>query len=145
MQFQIIHKVSPSNSYISRFDNSVPYLCNSCKVKDSTVHMFFECIHARQFWKQFEIHVGSKLEISTNVQNVLLGYIDNVEKKKIVNYCFMYAKYFMLLEKRDITKVKETYRFDYYVRYMKHILLCEKECHLLEDKYEFLHEIFNQM
>ena len=140
--FKILHKIYPSNSYISRFDNNVSYHCSTCKVKDSTVHMFFECLHAMQFWKEFDISIGSKFGILTNFQNVLLGYIEKDDIRKPLNFCVLYAKTFIVMEKQNNNNVNCIYHFDKYCRYMKHIMLCEKECHLLKEKYDEVKSLF---
>ena len=98
---------------------SPSHCCTFCKVSPETVnHLFNECIHTNQFWKDFKNFwfslSGKHVEFS--LQDILIGKLDEVSD--LLNYFLIVAKWHIWTSRKrslspDIAAFKEVINMKY--------------------------------
>lgn len=96
LQFKIIHKIYPTNSFLAKFVNT-DVKCVFCNIEVETcVHLFYECHFSKLLWKKIETYISSLCNISINLtaKDILLFY-NNKEKKiqHLTNLICLIAKF----------------------------------------------------
>ena len=93
-QFKILNDITFTNSRLAKIGYVQDDFCTFCKVSPETVnHLFYECIHTNQFWKDFKNFwfalSGKHVEFS--LQDILIGKLDEVSD--LLNYFLIVAKW----------------------------------------------------
>lgn len=93
-QFKILNDITFTNSLLAKIGYVQDDFCTVCKVSPETVnHLFYECIHTNQFWKDFKNFwfalSGKHVEFS--LQDILIGKLDEVSD--LLNYFLIVAKW----------------------------------------------------
>lgn len=141
-QYKIIHKVFASNSHVNRFDKSVSEKCVLCNVKDNTVHFFFECIKAVNFWKDFQIWIGKISDVKVlSLVDVLFGLFET--NNKLANFSILHAKWFMFREHQSARSL-DCYvpQISHFINYLKNTLIVEEACFELKGQVNKFNDIF---
>ena len=64
-QYQILHRAIVTNKYLYKCnikDSDKCYFCGMCV--ESIEHLFFDCVHVQQLWKDFVIHLNEYIDLS---------------------------------------------------------------------------------
>ena len=122
-QFKIIHRVFPTDSYVSNFDNTVSKTCPLCQVDNNIPHLFVDCVKVIQFWQYFKLWLtmieGNDIKLSTS--NIIFGIHSG--SKLCINFCILHAKWFINVNR----KVDHNLNFDLFKCYLKNVLTIENQ------------------
>ena len=118
-QFKILNDITSTNSRLAKIGYVQDDSCTFCRVSPETVnHLFYECIHTNQFWKDFKTFrfdlSGKHVEFS--LQEVLLGKLDEVSDS--LNYFLTVRKCHIWTSRKrclsqDIAAFKEVINMKY--------------------------------
>ena len=84
------------------FDNPICKFCNSI---DSITHFYLFCTKTREFWKYFFNWWNriSNIKISNECleldESIIFGFQIMEEEFKVLNYCILYAKFYIYKHK----------------------------------------------
>ena len=122
-QFKILHRVYPTDSYVSNFDRTVSKTCRHCHVDSNIPHLFVDCIKVNDFWKalQIWIHNIDQLLPVLSTADIIFGIPKNSAFK--LNFIVLHAKWFIHLQKQDDHNVC----MNKFHVYLKSIIEVEKE------------------
>ena len=122
-QFNIIHRVYASDSYVSNFDNTVNRVCILCHVDNNIPHLFVDCIKVDQFWKNMKIWLSTVEGKATPLKtiDIIFGIISSARKS--INFCILHAKWYIHLNKQ----VDNHIHFANFLLYLKNVLVIEKQ------------------
>ena len=128
MQYSIIYRILPTNSYLTKIKIKTSNTCDTCKSCPETIeHLFWECVHSNVMWNNLKqwINDSTKTKISFTLNSVLLG-IQKQKYNQAMNSIIMYTKYyiyrckklkkipnFILLQKF----LTENYKMEKYIAY----------------------------
>ena len=148
LQFKIIHKVYASDSHVNHFDKTIMADCTFCKVKNNTVHFFFYCVKAKQFWLDLNEWLKELYQERTiNLNNVLFGVINNDDRTvRIYNYCILQAKWYFHKERKAM-KNYEHYAITLqgFQKYLKQTLVIEKNFCENTERGNFFHLTYGDL
>ena len=121
-QYKIVHRVFPTDSYVSNFDNTVSKICNLCQVDNNIPHMFVDCIKVNTFWQNFKLWLsmieGNYFNLSTS--NIIFGIFSG--SKKRINFCILHAKWFI-----NVNRQEDYLNFNLFKSYLKGVLIIENQ------------------
>ena len=80
LQFQILHRIIPTNDYLYKLKKANSPICSFCKIEIENIdHLFFKCPLVNDLWCSIEKWILSMFEmhISFDIQSVLFGKYKN--------------------------------------------------------------------
>lgn len=61
LQFQILHRILPTNEYLFKLNIIDPPTCSFCNEDIETIeHLFVDCFHVKEIWLYFEEWLRSR-------------------------------------------------------------------------------------
>ena len=143
-QIKIMHRFYASNSYVSNFDKTVNAMCPACNTKCDIVHMFFNCEIIREFWKQFFTWYNENVDfVDITVENIIFGIL--TPKHFTVNYCILYAKWYLHKEYKKTGKMPIKPDFTSFSKFLKSVLMLEKLILVKKQKLDFYQTMFSKV
>ena len=140
-QFKIIHRVFPTDSYVSNFDNTVNKICNHCHVDNNIPHMFVDCVKVNQFWQSFKLWLsrieGQDINLSTS--NIIFGIHSG--SNTCINFCILHAKWFINLNRQE----ERNLNFDLFKNYLKGVLIIENQIAVNRKELPFFNNKFGNI
>ena len=85
-QYKVLNSILYTNTKLYKIGFVTDDTCSFCKSHPETFsHLFFDCIYAQSFWKEFELyfHFISKEFVSLSLKDVIVGIIDS--KRPLLN------------------------------------------------------------
>ena len=130
-QFRLLHNILTTNLSVSKFKPNQSSLCEFCKKeKESIKHLFWECTHVQQFWKDVEQKVTERNPLAKNFKVkenlILFGVEDGFVTDTICDLILLLGKFFIYR-----CKVQKTIlSFKYFLRELYSRYLQEKHIHM---------------
>ncbi len=106
-QFRIIHRTIACNEWLTNLTIKSTNKCNFCEHTDSIIHFFFiNYEKTNQFWKTWAMWWKGLTGFDITINNFILeciifGFPDNIQNIKLINYCILYANYFIYKNKMN--------------------------------------------
>ena len=105
-QFRIIHRTIACNEWLNNLTIKSTNKCNFCEHKDSIIHFFINCEKTNQFWKTWALWWKRLTGFDITIDNCILeciifGFPGSSQNIKLINYCILYAKYFIYKNKMN--------------------------------------------
>lgn len=98
-QYKLINNIISTRSKLYKYGHATSELCLYCegigeKIKDNTIHAFYQCPAAQSTWQNFKAVCESNLgyNFEMNEVNCIIGISDFTMKAKIVNELIMLVK-----------------------------------------------------
>lgn len=120
IQWKIIHRIYPTNTYLCRIRIRDRDLCEQCNLPDTLEHFFVTCTTVLDLWKYIEdiVSVYYSKHIGLTAKDKILGYsVDGSEEK------FALLNKLIIVAKVTISKFKKS-------TYPNLLYLFELECRL---------------
>ena len=140
-QFKIIHRVFPTDSYVSNFDNTVSKICNLCHVENNIPHMFVDCVKVNQFWQSCKLWLagieGNDINLSTS--KIIFGIHSG--SKLYINFCILHAKWFININRQE----NHYLNFDIFKSYLKRVLIIENQIAVNRKQLPFFNAMFRNI
>ena len=109
LQFQILHRIIPTNAYLFKLKITDSPKCTFCKCDIETIdHLFFECFHVTELWCSIVDWILRKFNIrcSFDKQGILFGKYENKNIYRLQNILILVAKQFIFASKyKNIPKL----------------------------------------
>lgn len=102
LQFQILHRIIPTNYYLFRLKLIDSPSCTFCKNDIETIdHLFVECFQVKELWCRIEEWILEKFNIhcSFDRQGILFGKYENKNIYKLQNLLILVVKQFIFASK----------------------------------------------
>lgn len=97
--FRILHRVIPCQLYLKQIRVVQSAVCLRCGETDDLLHFFFECTKVNDFWQSLFSWLEAfdkDIEIpELSEEYFLLGFVDSLEDVSLLNYVFVYAKFYV--------------------------------------------------
>jgi exonuclease III len=132
LQYKIIHRYIACNYWLKNIkilDSDICLLCNTNS--DTIAHFFLTCDNVNHFWVAFnnwwnrltDENLIDLAETGKLQQNILFGFPGHTDMIFALNYCVIYAKYYIYQKK--IIKLNDLFILDYLI-FLKSTLKTEK-------------------
>ena len=95
-QYKVLNSILFTNTKLCKFGYIPDDKCSFCKSEPETLnHVFFNCRHARHFWKEFEryYYLLTRKLVHLTLKDVIIGII-NVQCP-LLNYLILIAKFYI--------------------------------------------------
>ena len=125
-QYRLVHRIIPCNKWLYNISIRETSKCTFCDNEDTIIHYFLKCPNTNLFWKCFynwwytitHITIQDSLE-----EHILFGYPGNSDVEIVLNFCILFAKWFIHCNK--INDSNDIDLYEYLVR-LKQRLRIEK-------------------
>ncbi len=128
-QYRIIHRTIACNEWLKNIKIKLQDTCSFCHTKDTITHFFIHCKCLLFFWKSW----AKSWENITNFnireedhihKSILFGFPGTSDGVTAINYCLLYAKNYIYLQKFNDKNKKPGFNVDFlgYLCYLKGIL-----------------------
>ena len=95
-QYKVLNSILYTNFKLCKIGYIADDKCTFCKSESETlIHLFFNCVYSKLFWKDFEIYyysVSNEL-LHLSLQDVLIGII--AVQCPLLNYFLLIAKLYL--------------------------------------------------
>jgi len=127
-QYRINHRILNCNYWLKQIKIKDSNICQYCNHIDTIEHYLIQCYTTKQFWKSFRNWWSGltencdifHIDFSINDEiNVIFGFPGGTEDIAVLNYCIIYAKYFIYLQKINDKQSIDFYSF---LPFLKHKL-----------------------
>ena len=92
-QCKVLNSILYTNAKLFKIGYTAEDKCTFCKSESETlIHLFFNCVYSKLFWKDFEFYYYSVLNklLHLSLQDILTGII--AEQCPLLNYFLLIAK-----------------------------------------------------
>ncbi len=132
-QYKIIHRTLPCNEWLKNIKIKPDSKCTYCNNTDSITHFLIDCKSNKLFWKSWakwwQSMTGLNIRDESHIhESILFGFPGRSDDAIVINYCILYAKHYIYLEKLKENKNQNTFNIDFlgYLSKLKYILKIEK-------------------
>jgi exonuclease III len=97
-QYKIIHRIVECNKKLFDMKIKPTPECSYCQEIDTIQHFFLYCPKSNAFWKSLTSWLNNNIEGSMIVIDeidIILGHLSIGDKYNVINYCILYAKYYI--------------------------------------------------
>ncbi len=111
-QYKIIHRILACNEWLNNINIKICNTCSFCNDKDTISHFHIDCNSNHFFWKSWakwgEAMTGFNIrEESYTHESILFGFPGSSDDAIAINYCMLYAKYYIYFKKLNEENKKE--------------------------------------
>ena len=142
-QYKLINRFLPCKAALKKWKKEDSDLCVECNVVDSLEHHFVQCENVKLFWTMLLEWWNTIYEVSIklHVLDIVFGIVNHDRDTMLstLNFCILFAKYYIYKSKLDNKKVK----FGKYKYELKQRILYEKCILAQDDKLAFFDERWN--
>lgn len=135
--FRILHRVLPCQVYLKQIRVSQSNLCTRCGETDDLLHFLFECPRVNAFWQSLfswlEVFENSIEIPDLSEEYFLLGFVNSLEDISLLNYIFLYAKFYVY--KNSLFNEGKVDLFEFLLE-LKFRLRIERACCFKDMSYE---------
>ncbi len=94
----------PCNSRLTNITIKISECCESCNEIYDIPHFLLLCPNVKAFWKSwvkwwFSITNSYIRHIDHLQDNILFGFVDSYSITDVLNYCILYAKYYIYIQR----------------------------------------------
>ncbi len=134
-QYKIIHRTLSCNEWFKNIKIKPDSKCTYCNNTDSITHFLIECKSNNLFWKSWakwwQAMTGLNIRDESDIhESVFWAFAGISDDAIVINYCILYAKQYIYLEKLKENKNQNTLNIDLkfmgYLSKLKYILKIEK-------------------
>ncbi len=109
-QFWLIHRIIPYNEWLFKLRVKPSSICEYCTDSDSLTHFFINCEMTRAFWDSGAAWWLNRTGYNILVEEFLIkclvfGFPGNNNNAKMINFCTLYAKYFIYNHKMKVITI----------------------------------------
>ena len=133
-QYRLVPRIIPCNKWLYDITITDSSKCNFCDEEDNIQHFLLYCKNTHSFWNSFVNwwHYHSEIVIEETLdEHLLFGYPGNTDVELVLNYCILFAKYYIYCKKLNGTNNIDLY--DYLVRLKQRLtfeqIICQKYNH----------------
>ncbi len=117
-QYKNIHRTLPCNEWLKNIKIKSDRKCTYCNNTDSITHFLIDCKSNNFFWKSWAKcwHSMTGLNIrheSHILESIIIGFPGRSDDAIVINYCILYAKQYIFLEKHKENKNQNTLNLDF--------------------------------
>ncbi len=121
-QFRIIHRIIRCNQWIQILMIKNGEQCNYCSETDDMRHLFRYCPKVHTFWELWANWWNSINKIYIRKANdleecILFGFSGNDNLTQVLNYCMMYTKYYIYIQRLSANNHLELYAYLILLKY----------------------------
>ena len=133
-QYKFLTRILPTNKWLYKCKLVNSSLCDFCNMfTDSINHLFWECQHIQQFWRDLHTFLATKhVYIDFSYELISFGFLDNSQLPYSKNFIVFSAKYFIFINKCNKTIPDITN----YKNYLYKQINVEKQIAINRDKLE---------
>lgn len=98
MQYQILHRIVPTNNYLYKIKLKDSPLCSFCKLNIETIeHLFTECPEVKDIWYRIEELFLTKYNVSFvfDKRSTLFGKYNNNKLYRVQNLLILIVKQYI--------------------------------------------------
>lgn len=103
-QYRLLHNIIPCNQWLCNLKIKNSNICDYCNEIDDIPHFFLYCPKVNDFWKYWAnwwenistTNITNCLDIS---ECILFGFPGNEDETQVLNYCIIYTKYYIYIQK----------------------------------------------
>ncbi len=127
-QYCLIHRIVPCNEWLFKLTVKPSSTCEHCFHSDSLIHFFINCEKTKAFWDSWatwwlNLTCYNILVNEFLIECLLFGFPGNSNNARLINFCTLYAKYFIYIHQ---IKGNNNFEFLGYLTYLKHLLMIEE-------------------
>ncbi len=128
-QYKLIHRTIACNKWLFDIKIKDSSKCTFCDEEDSITHYFLYCNKVKEFWDHWHnwwtyITETDFSKGDATAECILFGYPGDDDIISVLNYCVLYAKYFIHTMKMSGKNDLDLY---HYLRVLKQKMLMEKQ------------------
>jgi len=151
-QYRVLHRIIPCKKWLHTLKIKDTNICDYCTESDDISHFFIKCPKVKQFWhlllNWLENVCNLQLQnIPILEECILFGYPycspDTHEKTDVINFCIIYAKYYIYIQRLFNNNYLEVYACQVQIKAAieTEFQICKKNNTLNKfEKFKFLHE-----
>ncbi len=107
-QYKILHRTLPCNQWLNNIKINSEKTCSYCNEIDTITHFLIECKSNKYFWKGWSrwwhCITGFNLRRKDyTYEYILFGFPGKSDSTIVANYCILYTKQYIYLEKHICT------------------------------------------
>ncbi len=130
-QYQILHRGLPCNEWLNNIKINSEKTCYYCNEIDTITHFLIECKSNKYFWKGWSrwwhFITGFNLREEDYIHEyILFGFPRKSDNTIVADYCILYAKQYINLEKLKNKNTNFNVDFLGYLSHLKYILKMEE-------------------
>ncbi len=111
-QYKVIHRTLPSNEWLKNIRIKTNDIWSYCNNINTISHFRINCNSNKLFWKgwarwwlsitSFNIRMEEHIH-----ESILFGFSESSDNVIVINYCILYAKQYIYLEKLNNKKINK--------------------------------------
>ncbi len=126
-----MHKTLPYYEWLKNIRIKTDEICSYCNNIDAISHFVIDCNSNKLFWKSWAIWwlsiTSFNIRMEENVhESILFGFPESGYDAIVINYCIIYAKQYIYLEKLYDKNIKLNVDFLNYLSHLKNKYLLRK-------------------